>query len=102
MLLRQKGHEVIEAATAQDALKVATEQRPCVAFVDIGLPDHDGYAVAVALRASLGDGVPLVALTGYGQPADREKALGVGFDAHLVKPVTPEQIMGTLDKLLKA
>ena len=102
MLLRQKGHEVIEAATAQDALKVATEQRPCVAFVDIGLPDHDGYAVAVALRASLGDGVPLVALTGYGQPADREKARGVGFDAHLVKPVTPEQIMGTLDKLLKA
>jgi PAS domain S-box-containing protein len=101
-LLRQKGHEVIEAATAQDAIKVATEQRPGVAFVDIGLPDHDGYAVAVALRASLGEGVPLVALTGYGQPADREKARGVGFDAHLVKPVTPEQIMGTLDKVLKA
>jgi PAS domain S-box-containing protein len=101
-LLRQKGHEVIEAATAQDAIRIATEQRPCVAFVDIGLPDHDGYAVAVALRASLGDGVPLVALTGYGQPADREKARGVGFDAHLVKPVTPEQILGTLDKVLKA
>jgi CheY-like chemotaxis protein len=73
-----------------------------VAFLDIGLPDHDGYAVAVALRASLGRQVPLVALTGYGQPADRERARGVGFDAHLLKPVTPDQILETLGRLLKA
>jgi signal transduction histidine kinase len=102
MLLRQRGHEVLEAATAQQALDLAAGQRPDVAFLDIGLPDHDGYAVAVALRASLGRQVPLVALTGYGQPADRERARGVGFDAHLLKPVTPDQILETLGRLLKA
>jgi PAS domain S-box-containing protein len=101
-LLRRRGHEVLEAATAQEALEVAAKSRPQVAFVDIGLPDHDGYAVAVALRASLGQGVPLVALTGYGQPADRERARGVGFDAHLLKPVTPDQILETLGRVLKA
>jgi PAS domain S-box-containing protein len=101
-LLRQRGHEVLEAATAQQALDVAAARRPDVAFLDIGLPDHDGYAVAVALRASLGRHVPLVALTGYGQPADRERARGVGFDAHLLKPVTPDQILETLGRLLKA
>jgi CheY-like chemotaxis protein len=101
-LLRQRGHEVLEASTAQQALDVAAAQRPDVAFLDIGLPDHDGYAVAVALRESLGQQVPLVALTGYGQPADRERARGVGFDAHLLKPVTPDQILETLARLLKA
>jgi PAS domain S-box-containing protein len=101
-LLRHRGHDVLEASTAQEALDVAAARRPDVVFLDIGLPDHDGYAVAVALRASLGQDVPLVALTGYGQPADRERARGVGIDAHLLKPVTPDQILETLGRLLKA
>jgi CheY-like chemotaxis protein len=61
-----------------------------VALIDIGLPGLDGYEVARKLRAELGPEQKrpkLIALTGYGQPGDRQRALDAGFDAHLVKPV---------------
>ncbi|MGH7265104.1 MAG: response regulator, partial [Candidatus Rokuibacteriota bacterium] len=59
-----------------------------IAFVDVGLPGLDGYAVAAAVRAEpAGRDLYLVALTGYGQAADRARALAAGFDAHVVKPV---------------
>ncbi len=60
---------------------------------DIGLPDVDGYEVARTLRARLGHDVQLVALTGYGQDADRRPSAEAGFDAHLVKPVVGEDVL---------
>src|SRR5262249_37198706 len=67
--------------------------RAGVGFVDSGLPgEADGYDVARGLRAALGEGVLLVATTGYGQPHERERALEAGFDAHLVKPLEPEEL----------
>jgi CheY-like chemotaxis protein len=61
---------------------------PDVVLLDIGLPDTDGYEVARRLRGLPGcTAITLVALTGYGQPEDRERALAAGFEAHLVKPV---------------
>lgn len=63
---------------------------PQVAIVDIGLPGLDGYEVARQLRATLGHEVMLIAMTGYGQPEDRQRALAVGFDIHLTKPVDAE------------
>jgi CheY-like chemotaxis protein len=70
--------------------------RPEAVIVDIGLPDIDGYEVARRLRAALGDRPLLIALTAYGQPQDRERALKAGFDFHLVKPVD----LDTLQELL--
>jgi PAS domain S-box-containing protein len=95
-LLRLQGHEVEEAARGRDAVDRAVAGRPDAVLLDIGLPDLDGYAVARELRAKLGDQVRLIALTGYGQPLDRERARDAGFDAHLVKPADLEQIAAAL------
>jgi CheY-like chemotaxis protein len=86
-LLRMKGHSVVVAADGREGLDVAVRDRPDVALVDIGLPDVDGYRLASQLRSQLGPSVFLAALTGHGQPEDRERALGAGFDAHVTKPV---------------
>jgi CheY-like chemotaxis protein len=85
------GHEVLTAGDGESALRLALEARPEVVLLDIGLPGLDGYQVAARLRAgpAAADGWrPLVAaMTGYGDPADRRRALKAGFDLHLVKPV---------------
>ena len=65
---------------------------PDVALLDIGLPDMDGYELARALRERL-PGITLAALTGYGQPEDRERSRAAGFDVHLVKPVAIEEVL---------
>jgi PAS domain S-box-containing protein len=87
MLLELAGHEVSIAYSASAAIEAAEQQKPDVAFIDIGLPQMSGYEVARRLRASdRCRAIKLVALTGYGQPADRDEAQSAGFDHHLVKP----------------
>ena len=87
MVLQLEGHQIACAYTAEDALMLAPDFRPELALLDVGLPRMDGYELAKRLRALPGfDRVYLVALTGYGQPGDRERALAAGFDDHLVKP----------------
>jgi CheY-like chemotaxis protein len=87
-MLRSLGCEVTAAGCARVGIDLIVREAPEVALVDIGLPDMDGYALARAVRARLGaNTVHLVAVTGFGQPVDREKALQSGFDDHLVKPV---------------
>jgi signal transduction histidine kinase len=85
------GHEVSVEADGRAGLARVLEMKPDVALVDIGLPGLNGYDVARGVRASMTDGsVRLIALTGYGQPADRERAFEAGFDVHLLKPIPPE------------
>jgi signal transduction histidine kinase/ActR/RegA family two-component response regulator len=96
-LLRLHGHDVVDAADGTSGLRVASARRPDVALVDIGLPDMDGYELARRLRAQLGATIRLVAVTGFGQPEDRARSRRAGFDAHLVKPVSPEAIEAALD-----
>jgi PAS domain S-box-containing protein len=87
MLLELEGHEVTTAYSAAAALETAERMQPDVAFIDIGLPTMDGYEVARRLRANERcRAIRLVALTGYGQPEDRDEARRAGFDHHLVKP----------------
>ena len=87
LLLELEGHEVSTAYSASAALEAAERLQPDVAFIDIGLPQMDGYEVARRLRASdRCRAIRLVALTGYGQPDDRDEARRAGFDHHLVKP----------------
>ena len=88
-LLRMLGHEVFEASTGAAAIEQAGRHAPGVVIMDIGLPDIDGYEVARRLRRRMGADVRLVALSGYGQPQDRERSGEAGFDEHLVKPVDP-------------
>ena len=99
--LRLTGFVVEVAVDGQGALEVARNFHPEVAVLDIGLPVMDGYELAVALRAAFPDDpVGLVALTGYGQPHEKRKALDCGFDAHLVKPVDLGQLHRVIDRLL--
>jgi CheY-like chemotaxis protein len=93
MLLELEGHDVTTAYTAAAALETAERLQPEIAFIDIGLPQMDGYEVARRLRASDGcRAIRLVALTGYGQPGDREEARRAGFDHHLVKPADRQSV----------
>jgi DNA-binding response OmpR family regulator len=85
-LLSAMGHEVEVHYDAAGALDSASLQRTDAFVLDIGLPDMDGHALARSLRDKGVRGT-LVALTGYGQPTDRELSRHAGFDHHLVKPV---------------
>jgi len=95
-LLELWGHQVEVAQDGMGGVARALEARPDLALVDIGLPGMDGYRVAQELRARVGETIQLVAITGYGGPEDRHRALEAGFDHHLVKPVKPDE----LDRLL--
>jgi signal transduction histidine kinase/DNA-binding response OmpR family regulator len=101
-LLKLDGHFVRVAHGARDAIELARTFKPAVVFLDIGLPDMNGYEVAQHLRALPGGTeAVLVALTGYGQPDDLERSKAAGFDHHLVKPIDPS-ILQTLFKSLLA
>jgi signal transduction histidine kinase/ActR/RegA family two-component response regulator len=103
-LLRQMGHEVEVAHNAAEALAAARVYAPEVAILDIGLPDMDGYALAALLRQQHdlqgqqgqqgrhGQALRLVALSGYGQQADVERAAQAGFDQHLTKPAALDDL----------
>lgn len=86
-LLETMGHQVAVAHDGPAALDVARSVSPEIAFVDIGLPGMDGYEVARRLREQRTPPPYLIAITGYGQARDRERAAMAGFDRHLVKPV---------------
>jgi signal transduction histidine kinase len=96
--LTHLGHSVQGASDGARGLELALASRPEVAFIDIGLPGIDGYEVARRLRAA-SDGAPLylVAVTGYGQPEDRIRALEAGFDTHVVKPLSEAALREALD-----
>lgn len=85
-LLRLEGHSVSTAHRAFDALEQLGLLRPEVVFVDIGLPDMDGYELAGRIRAASSP-TRLVALTGYGQADDIRRSRAAGFETHLLKPV---------------
>jgi len=88
MLLQALGHNVSVAHDASEALAMAHDVHPTVAFVDIGLPDVDGYTLAQQLRSTPKTaGIALVALTGWGTSADRQRSREAGFALHLTKPV---------------
>jgi CheY-like chemotaxis protein len=91
LILEQFGHEVRVAHSAAGALETLRHYRPSVAILDIGLPDMDGYALAAAIRRT-GAAPRLVALTGYGQKTDVDRASGAGFDLHLTKPATLDDL----------
>lgn len=90
LLLELDGHRVAVAGDGSEALVRATELKPDVALIDIGLPGLDGCEVARQLRATpLGSKMRLIAMTGYSQPEARARVIEAGFDSHLVKPIDP-------------
>lgn len=100
MALQAMGHTVVTAPDGPSALARATEARPEVVLLDLGMPAMDGFETVRRLRA-LPElrGARLVALTGFGQPEDRRRALAAGFDQHLVKPADLDALTRLLDEL---
>jgi two-component system CheB/CheR fusion protein len=99
-LLEIRGHEVHVASNGPDALALLREREVDVVLCDVGLPDMSGYDIALAMRAdaSLRE-LPLVALTGYGQPEDRRRTKQAGFNEHFTKPVDLAAIDAVLRRL---
>ena len=98
MLLELSGHEVQVAHSGPAALEVIGGYQPACVFLDIGMPDMNGYEVARRLRSeACYDGVHLVALTGYGRDYDRQQAEAAGFDQYLIKPVAYEKLQELLE-----
>jgi PAS domain S-box-containing protein len=92
------GHDVRCAHDGPSALRMALDHVPEVALLDIGLPVMDGYELAARLRAEPRiAAVQLIALTGYGQPGDRQRSHDAGFAAHLVKPVSIDVLVAAID-----
>ena len=103
LVLTELGHTVRVATNGRGALEMLERFTPDVALLDIGLPDMDGYVLAERLRATRhGAKLILVAVTGYGQDADRQRALSAGFAAHVVKPVDLGRLSELLDRVGRA
>jgi DNA-binding response OmpR family regulator len=97
MLLQIDGHDVRVAHGGSAALALAQAFRPEVALLDLGMPDLSGYEVAHALRREpWGKDIYLIALTGWGQEADRRRSRDAGFDCHLTKPADPDELRAVL------
>jgi signal transduction histidine kinase len=100
LFLGAVGHRVHVAYDGANALELAAAAAPHVLLLDIGLPDIDGYELARRLRPMAQTAhATLIALTGYGQPEDRERAIGAGFDDHLTKPVDAAALVRLLSAL---
>jgi len=99
LMLQEGGYQTMIVHDGPAALDAAHTLTPDIVILDIGLPGISGYEVAERLRAdtSLSE-IALIALTGWGSPDDRRKALAAGFDVHLTKPVTAEDLEAALGK----
>ena len=99
-LLSQEGFACRTAENGSEGLALIDELRPPAAILDVGLPGIDGFEVARRLRADpKHSGMLLIALTGYGQAAERARGQEAGFDEHLVKPVNLDELVGLLAEM---
>ncbi len=100
-ILEQHGLEVIEARDGAEGIALAVKEKPDLVIMDIQLPDMDGLEVTKRIRASEADSeIPIVALTSYAMPGDREKALAAGCNGYITKPIDVETFMVSIEKYL--
>ena len=97
-ILELDGHRVEVARDGPEGVHLTLATVPEVAFIDVRLPGIDGHEVARRIRAALGRRVLLVALTAHGRERDRRRSTEAGFDAHLVKPVSYEELARVLGR----
>jgi PAS domain S-box-containing protein len=101
-LLVELGGAVVRVAySAEQGLDLIAESPPDVVLLDIGMPGLNGYEACRRIRAKYGHRITLIAVSGWGQDADKQLALNAGFDAHLTKPADPEPLERTISQLAR-
>lgn len=102
VLLRHAGFAVVIARDGKSGLAMARQERPDVILLDIQMPEMDGYEVARVLKSdpSLAD-IPVLGVSSFAMPGDRERALGAGFAGYIEKPVDPDNFGDTVRDLLQ-
>jgi len=98
VMLEAAGHRIQVVYDGGAALQAATMHRPQVGLFDIGMPGLNGYELARRMRETPGDDILMIAITGWGQESDRQRAREAGFDHHFVKPVDVEALLALLDR----
>ena len=100
-ILRSIGYGVLEAANGEQGVQVCKEKHPDLILMDLSMPVLDGYGAVRKIR-ELEDKVPIIALSAHGTPDHRAKALAVGFNEYLTKPIDFLQLETVLHRFLKA
>ncbi len=100
-LLEKSGYRVIEARTGRQGIELALQNKVQAIILDIQLPEMDGYAVAGEIKRQdeLAE-VPIVAVTSYAMPGDRERILGAGADGYIEKPINPETFVTEIERYI--
>jgi CheY-like chemotaxis protein len=102
-LLQSHGYTVYEATTGEAALELARTHRPALILMDLQLPGVDGYAVTRRLKADAATAaIPVVALTAYAMPGDRDKALAAGCDGYITKPIDTKGFPAAVQRYVAA
>lgn len=101
-LLHGRGYQVVSAPDGRRGIELAEQISPLLVLLDIQLPTMDGYAVARALRGknSLKD-TPILAVTSYAMPGDRERALEAGCTGYIEKPINPQTFVDEVEAHLR-
>ena len=102
-ILEVHGYEVIQARNGSDGIFMAREHKPDLILLDIQLPILDGYTVARELRKiNAMQHVPILAVTSYAMPGDREQALAAGCNGYIEKPINPDTFMNEINQFIQA
>ena len=101
LFLKHAGFDVTTANSARSALQITSQDQFDLIISDIGMPDMNGYDLAVSLRKSDAyQTIPMIAVTGYTEYDDRGRSLEAGFNAHLTKPINPSRLLSLIGDLL--
>ena len=100
-LLEKRGYAVVPAVDGPQGIELAGRTAPHLILLDIQLPSMDGYDVARALRGNPAlQGIPIVAVTSYAMPGDRERALAAGCNGYIEKPIDPDTFVAEIERYL--
>lgn len=102
-ILQKHNFQVIQANNGIDGIEIASQEKPALILLDIQLPVMDGYTVARELRKNPASAdIPIVAITSYAMPGDREQALQAGCTGYIEKPINPETFINEIRQYLRA
>ncbi len=100
-ILEKNGFEVIEARSGTEGVELAVQEKPDLVLMDIQLPDIDGLEATKRIRASDANGnIPIIALTSYAMPGDRERMIAAGCTGYISKPIDVKAFIIEIEKYL--